>query len=258
MAFQSKMQSLAPRRQTFQRKIKLFSNGFSCPSAFPNGEITIYPWDNAIDEFISERVKKGNPDKLMFDLLKEVCNLNGCPPEQFVLSEVNLVLLISRSIRYDSIVEFSCVCPNCNAVQGEKIKVPEQLGKSGEKKDGYCGYDEIELPKCKDKVAIRPLLIRDDETISTRDDLSKHLFSNRTAYVLFPVVTINDGKPDSPTDLVTWYNALHPIDAAHLEEKENELTPHLDTNVRVQCNKCTRQFIHTLDFTRDFFRTSLQ
>ncbi len=251
------MTDLAPRRQAYSQQIKLLSGGFSCRTAFPSGEITVYPWDTTVDDWLSERVKKGDRNRLLFELVGKVCNLNSCPIEKFVVGDVNTVLLVSRSIRYSNVVEYACACPHCRAATTEKIKIPDELGRIGEKGPDYAGFDNITLPGCKDIVSIRPLLIGDEFSISDREDAAKKQVSDRVMHILKPITEINDGKPDTLDQLFTWYNALSPSDASFLEDKENEMYPHLDTAIPHVCDECDRPFKHTLDFNQDFFRSSL-
>lgn len=252
------MKSLTPRRQAYSQKIHLLSGGFSSPTAFPNGEITVYPWDTSVDDWLAERLKKGNRNTLLFDLIPQVCDLNGCPIEQFVVGDVNTVLLVSRSIRYKNLIEYSHQCPHCRAEGEDKIKVPEELGKIGEKGEGYPGFDTITLPDCQDVVKIRPLLVKDELNINARDEASKKLATDHVLHILFPIVEINGGKPDLIDDAVRWYGALSPNDMAFLEEQENVLYPHLDTEIPHNCDACGKSFKHTLDFNQDFFRSSLR
>jgi hypothetical protein len=140
MAFQSKMKSLAPRRQQFQTKVKLLSGGFTNPTAFPNGEITVYPWDTHIDDWLSDRVKKGNQGMVLYDLCAKLCDLNGCPLESFVIGDVNTVLLVARALRYNSVVEYEATCPACANKTIEEIRVPDEFGADRRKGRGLSGF----------------------------------------------------------------------------------------------------------------------
>jgi hypothetical protein len=46
MPIKTNMKSLQPRRQVYKRELNLLSKGFSAPKAWPEGKITIYPWDS--------------------------------------------------------------------------------------------------------------------------------------------------------------------------------------------------------------------
>ncbi len=258
MAFQSRMKSMQPRRLQFQKKIKLLSGGYVRPESFPNGEITVYPWDAGVDDWLSERSKKGEQGTLLYDLCAHVCDLNGCPLDSFVIGDVNTVLLVSRAIRYNGSVEYECQCPACGYTTTETIKVPEELGRVGEKDPNtYPGWDEIVLPDCQDVVRVRPLQVKDEKKIAT-DDLLKKTMSERIMHILMPIVTINEGTPDAWEPVQIWYNALSPLDSAFLENEQNRLYPHLDTAIPHVCDRCRKKFAHTLDFSAEFFRSSLQ
>lgn len=258
MPFQSKLTNLASRREKFQKRITLLSGGFARPESFPKGEITVYPWDTQIDDWLADRAKKGDQTMVLYELCGKLCDLNGCPLDRFVIGDVNTVLLVSRSIRYNSIIEYEAACPYCGWRSDEQIGIPDELGRVGEKSTGYPGYDRIELPDCKDVVDIRPLMVKDERMISTRDDISKKLITDHVMHILTPIVAINDGRPDGFEPLYTWFNALPPQDAEYLEQKENELYPHLDTDIPHTCDRCSKRFVHALDFSKEFFRTSLK
>src|SRR5271157_5163859 len=150
MAFQSKLKSLQPRRMQFQKRVKLLSGGYIKPDAFPNGEITVFPWDMNVDDWLAERIRKGVRDTVLFDLCAHLCDLNGCPLDSFIVGDVNTVLLVARAIRYDSVVQYEAVCPKCQHTTTESIRVPDELGRVGEKTLEYPGFDTITLSDCGD------------------------------------------------------------------------------------------------------------
>lgn len=258
MAIKSNLKSLEPRKVQFQTRIKLLSNGFSYPSAFPNGEITVYPWDASVDDWIAERGRRGNQGTILYDLCAKVCDLNGCPIDQFVVGDINTVLLVSRAMRYNSRVEYECECPYCSHRTVEVIKVPDELGRVGEKAEGYPGYDEVTLQDSKDVVRFRPLLVRDEKLIEARDDVSRQVISDRLMHIITPIVAVNEGVPDSLEEAVRWYNALSPYDSTQLETAENEAYPHLDTELAHRCDRCHKRFKFPLDISADFFRSGLK
>jgi hypothetical protein len=259
MSFQSNMKSLQPRRLQFQKKIKLLSGGFARPESFPNGEITVYPWDANADDWMADRVRKGDKNTVMFDMCAHLCNLNGCKIDDFITGDVNTVLLVSRALRYDSVVEYECTCPNanCGNVTREEIKIPDELGRLGEKTSDYPGFDEITLPDCKDVVRLRLLAVRDEKSIMDRDLASKALMSDRVAHIVWPITSINGGSPDTWEEVQRWYQALSPTDSESIEEQENLLYPHLNTAIPHVCDICRRKFKYSLDFNTEFFRASL-
>ena len=258
MSFQSNLKSLVPRKTQFQTKVRLLSGGYVKPDAFPNGEITVFPWDTNVDDWLAERLKKGDQNMVLYDLCAQLCNLNGCPLDSFVIGDVNTVLLVARSLRYNSVVEYEARCPSCGFKAVESIKVPDELGRVGEKAADYAGYDEIVLPDCRDVVHVRPLTVRDERMINERDESSKALMTAHVMHILTPILRINDGKPDAWEEVLRWFNAVSPRDAAFLEKRENQLYPHLDTDIPHICDKCQTEFTHSLDFSKEFFRSSLK
>jgi hypothetical protein len=253
MPIKTNMKSLQPRRQAYKREITLLSKGFSAPRAWPEGKITVYPWDSEVDAYVLEQAKANAQGNLLYGMLERVCDMNGANVDQFVFSEINSILLVARSIQFDGTIEYESVCPFCSARDREVIKIPDELDMIGEKAPGYPGFDEITLPECKDVVRIRPLLVKDQKKIENKDD-SMVTYSDRKLQILFAIVAVNDGSPDNLEEIVQWYDALSPTDARFLEEKQVDLSPRLDNRLPHKCKKCTRDFYHTLQFDQEFFR----
>lgn len=255
MAIITNMKNLQPRRQVYKREIKLLSRGFSAPTAWPDGKITVFPWDSDVDAFIMEKTKSESGN-LLFDILEKVCNLNGASVDDFVWGEVNAVLLLSRALQFNGVVDYKSQCPFCHDVASETITIPDELAPSGEKQPGYPGWDEITLPECLDVVRIRPLLVRDQKKIENRgkDNLWAN-FTERHLQILLPIMSVNGGAPDNIEEVANWYNALSPEDARFLEEKEVELAPHLNNKIPHKCGKCQQHFDHILTFDQKFFRS---
>lgn len=254
MAIKSNLPSLVPARDRFKREITLLSHGFSNPTAWPDGKLIVYPWGNEVDDFLLQRSRKGRKDSILFDLLPKICDMNGGKIEEFVVSEVISVLLVSRSISRDNKLELRLSCTECSNEFQEELKVPEQLERVGEKSPDYLGYDLITLP-CKDVVKMRPLLVRDSMLIMSRTNRD---VSDRIAGIITGITAINDSTPDDMMELVTWFKALPPRDAEVLEEQQDKLSPHLSTEVGVQCPKCSAEFLHRFSLDESFFRPSVR
>lgn len=257
MPFQSKLKDLRPRKVQFQKRIKLLSHGFAKPDSFPNGEITVYPWDTEVDDWLFERMKKGDQHMVMYDMAAKVCDLNGCPLDTFVVGDVNTVLLVSRSLRYNSVIEYEAECPHCSFKSVEAIKVPEELGRIGEKTADYPGFDEIILKDCQDVIRIRPLRVRDERNIADRDETSRALMTDHVMRILTGIVAINEGEPSAWEEVLHWWNAISPRDCAFLEAEQKRLSPLLDSDIPHVCDRCRKKFTHTIEFGKDFFRSSL-
>lgn len=257
MAIKTNLKNLTPRRQAFKRVITLPSHGYSCPQAWPEGQITVYPWDSEIDEFLLESARKAaGRSSVLFELVAKLADLNGGKLDDFVADETNIVLLVARAASQDGTIQYTSICPFCNAKSAEQIKVPDELEKVSEKPKDYPGFDIITLPDCKDVVKIRPLLIKDERMVLERPAAERAKISDNTLRNLLRVITINDSTPDKLAELNEWYEALPPKDARHLEEQGRELSPHLNTNIPHVCGNpiCNREFKHNLTFDQDFFR----
>lgn len=256
MPIKTHLKSMTPRRQQYKREITLLSHGYTNQQAWPDGKLTIYPWDNTIDQYLVENVRKQSKQELVFSLLRLCCDLNGGKIDDFVADEINVVLLVSRALSSDGVVVYTARCPHCGATKEETIKVPDELEKVGEKSTDYPGFDIITLPASTDVIKVRPLLVVDEKAIIGRDDLKRKEVSDAELRTLMRVVAINDSKPDTLEELVVWFRALHAKDAKMLEDKGRELTPHLNTVVPHVCDDadCGKKFNFPLNFDQEFFR----
>lgn len=257
MAIKTNIKDLGiPSRDKFKQEITLLSGGYICKEAFPGGKITVYPWEHDTDDWLIEESKKGdNRKNLLYSLFPRLCNLNGCPPENFVVGDMNTILLVSRAILSANVIQYQAVCPHCRNTTAEEISVPDELEKIGEKTPDYAGYDEVVLPISRDTVRIRPMLVRDEIAISRREvgpDSPK--MSDRVAHIVAPIMAVGGGKPDSAKELLDWYMSLHPKDKKFLEDSEDKNYPHLDTAMSHICKECSKKFTHTLSFNEEFFR----
>ena len=254
MALKSNLPSLTPAREKFKRDVKLLSGGFSAPDAFPDGMITVYPWDSNVDDWLMERSKGGRKDQILFDLLPKICNLNGCDIKKFVVGDINTVLLVARSIPKDNKLILNLKCPKCNHSFTETLPLPDGLEKVGEKPAGYNGVDVITLPDCKDIVEVRPLLVEDEMAIMSRSD--KKNITDRQAHLISAIKSINATTGDV-AELYAWLMAIHPKDLAFLESQIDLFTPHLGMTVNIQCPACGHEFVHTLQLDAEFFRSGV-
>lgn len=256
MAIKTNLKSLTPRRQVYKREITLLSHGYSDTAAWPDGKITVYPWDNTVDQFLLENVRKLSRQELVYGLLRKCCDLNGGNIDNFIADEINIVLLVSRALSTDGIVTYVSVCPHCGFRKQEQIKVPDSLEKVGEKTPDYPGYDIITLPVVQDVVKLRPLTVKDEKLIMGRPEETRKAVPDSELRTLMRIMTVNDGKPEALDELLIWYRALHARDSKFVEEKGREITPHLNVNILHVCDEpdCGKKFTHPLSFDQDFFR----
>ena len=70
------------------------------------------------------------------------------------------------------------------------------------------------------------------------------------------IIAVGGGTPDSPQELISWFNALPPGDSEQLVSFFDEMQPSLDMQVIVGCNNesCGKDFDYTLSMDTDFFR----
>lgn len=255
MSIKSNLQDLAPRREKYKQVITLLSRGYSEPKAWPGGKLTVFPWDSQVDSWLlGEYRRSDNKTGLLHRALKKVCDLNGGQSDNFVASELEAVLLVSRAIRNSNLVEYISPCPMCRWENKSTINIPDELEKVGEKPLDYPGYDLITLKDAKDEVAIRPLLIKDERMIEDRSVEDREAVSDDLLYIILPVVSVGGGKPETRDEVLQWYLALSPDDAKFLEDKQKELSPHLNTLIPHECDKCKHAYKHKLTFDQEFFR----
>lgn len=256
MPIKSKLKSTVPRREAYKRQITLLSHGYSNPTAWPDGKITVYPWDSEMDQWIIDNTRKMTQEELLYGMLCICCDMNGGKVEEFVAEEITVVLLVSRALTNDGTVVYEATCPACGKSTKESIKIPDQLEKVGEKAANYVGFDVRTLPVIGDVVKLRPLLVKDEQAIFQRPKESMGLVSNRDLRTLMRIVSINDTVADSLDELVTWWNALPPKDAKFIREEGIAITPHLNTQIPHICDDpaCRTQFTKPLGIDAEFFR----
>jgi hypothetical protein len=256
MPIKTNLKDMTPRRDKFSRKAKLLSGGYSCPQAFPNGEIVIYPWDSEVDTWLTDlRKKQDQSDLVMFSILERIANLNGCPIQQFVSGDVLPILMISRSIQSDCVIAYASRCSACGFEEEGKIIVPDELQVVGTKPVNYTGKEAFTLPMVQDVVELRPLLVGDEVNIMTRTPESKEMCSDAIARMLTMIVTVNGERPDNMIELVQWYRAIPPKDVKFLEDSGDNITPHFDLEIPHKCERCGNVYTWPLDVGPEFFRS---
>jgi len=256
MAIVTNLKSLTPRREVYKREITLVSSGFYNQKAFPGGKITVYPWDSAVDDWFQTRLRQPKREYALWEVIEKVANLNGASYKEMPVGDIMTVLMVSRSIRNDCVIEYTSVCPNCQHKMVDKIAIPAELSKIGEKKADYPGYDEIILPDSKDVVRLRVLNVQDEMVIAERKEEDKKAMPDTEALILAPVLAVGGGKPESITEITTWYRALSPKDATELSKQRAMIMPQLDSDIKILCDGCQQEYKHTLDLQRDFFRVN--
>lgn len=258
MPIKTNLTDLRPAKEKYARQIELLSKGFANRQAFPDGKITVFPWTGEVDDFIATKLRKLGTNKgrqLLFQIIPKVCNMNGCAIDDFIASEVMLVLMVSRSILHDDKVTFAPECPSCGFSKQETIKIPDNLEKIGEKAIDWKGYDLVTLPACKDEVAIKPLRVKDEISVSDRPQAIKDQVPDLIARIIAGIHSIGGGT-GTLNELIQWHRALAPSDQQYLSEKFDELQPALSTKISIECEQCGKEFDHFLQLDEDFFRPS--
>lgn len=254
MAFKSNLKNRVPRREAFKRVVTLVSHGYSNPVAWPDGQLTVYPWDSSVDEYLLDQARKSeNRQTLLFKIIGKICDLNGADVGDMVADEAGAVLLTSRALSAGGTVKYDTTCPSCSAKAQETIKIPDELPRVGEKTSGYPGWDEVTLPEVHDLVRIRPLLIRDECEVLNRTSQERLQLPDNVMRMAMRILAVG-GESGTLKEAVEYYLALSPSDSKFLENKAKELSPHLDTELKHSCDDCGKQFTQVLTFDQDFFR----
>jgi len=248
---------MRPRREKDKKEIVLPSGGYANRTAFPDGKITVFPWDSIVDDWLNTTMQRGTPEEkqgALFNVLAKVSNLNGCLLNDFVLGDVNAVLLCSRSIQNDSYIEYGAICPDCANEEVDKIR-SEDLTCISPKGPDYKGSDSLTLPKCQDVIELRPLRVEDELKIGSRAPENKALVSDHIAHAIAGIVSVNGTQPERIQEMVQWYLALPTGDAAFLEQQEDLLTPHLDLRLPQRCTHCGYLYYFRMTLDAEFFRS---
>lgn len=254
MPINSGLKNFEPARQVFRREITLLSGGYYDRKALPGGRITVFPWDVDVDAWLQQRRRESKFSSVLWELATKVSNLNGCPVEKLPLGDVNTILLVARSITNDSQVEYAPTCTKCGMLNEKVVvKIPDDLTRIGEKGPEYPGWDEFVLPKSNDVVRLRPYTVGDEVQITSRTDEQRKKLPDRMMRICLPIVSIGGGAPDHVDELMGWWNALHPKDRKEFLRNQDNLYPHLDTDLEHVCDVCGAKFVYTLNVDTEFF-----
>lgn len=254
MAIKTNIKDFRPTREKFSKSIRLLSGCFTTRKFFPQGEVTIYPWDSTMDEWVVQNKTTDSHDFLI-QAVKRVTALGTCPIGQMVFGDLHTILLVSMAMRNKSVYVHNPKCASCGFVHPEDIiQVPEGLTMVGKKEMDFSGVDEFTLDDCGDVVAIRPLTVADILKIDQRNEIEKATLSDARAQLIWGVVSIGGGAPETLDEVNTWYLALSPSDQSLFDLNRQELEPHLSEEVKYKCDKCHAEFSVTLQLDTNFFR----
>jgi hypothetical protein len=262
MAIITNLKTLAPARDRFKREIVLLSHGFSMREQLPGGKITVYPWDQTIDDWVIRNLKKIKLATMPFEIAKKLVNIPDI--KRLPAGDVTTILLVAKAAARDSTVTYTSVCPACGHTAPVTIKVPEQLLRVGEKTDDYPGWDEFKLPAAGDLMRVRPLLVQDELALIDRADeqlapvqagtIPPVPMSMRLSRAITHLISVNGGVPDTVEEAATYFNALQPSDFDFFLDSVASIEPHLGTDLTHVCDKCSTKFVHSLALDSEFFR----
>lgn len=250
MAIKTNLQSLAPAREKFKKEITLLSRGYSMPDKLPGGVVTVYPWDQSVDDWVIKSLRTVPVDRISFEVVKKLIGLEKV--DSMPVGDVVTILLVARALARDSSLNYDSKCPACSHSEPVKLMVPDNLEKISEKPADYPGWDEIVLPVCKDKVRLRPLLVRDEIGILERPENEK--VSKKLMRAVAALVAVGEGQAESAEEAIQYFNALPPADFGYYTDQMEKLTPHLGTEIKHKCAACGHEYSHDLNLDADFFR----
>lgn len=253
---------VAPAADKLRKVITLVSHGYSAPELFPGGQLTVLPWDLRVIEWMSTQQVAGiGRAELTRRMLARITGRALVQVDMLPLGEVNLVMMVSRALVWsDSTVVYNSTCPHCGARQKQSsIKIPDSLGRRGEKPSDYPGWDEVALPDSKDVVRVRPLLVGDSYTIESRPIQDRSAIPDLEARIMTAIVSVNGGEAESGDkgrlELHAYVRGLPPLDLEFLSSSMSDFSPGLDDRVPHTCDACGSEFRHRLNFDIDFFRS---
>lgn len=244
------LQSLVPAREKFKRDITLLSHGYSMPDVIPDGKITIYPWDQDVDDWVVKAIRKTSVDQIPYEVIKKLVNLADV--SKMVVGDVVTILLVARALARDSVVGYDSKCPSCGKTERAEVRVPDQLERISEKSSSYPGWDVVTLPVSQDVVKIRPLQVSDELSALERKD--NDVVSRKLHRAIAALVAVNDGTPDSIEEALIWFRAIPPADFSFFTEQMELLSPHLGTEIKHKCDACGQEYAHELNLDGNFFR----
>jgi len=254
MPIRTNLTDLSPAAQRFKSDIILPSGGYSNPTAFPGGKLTVYPWDIPTSEWMST-ANKGNQVGFMVGLAARVTHLPLDVVRTLVSSELPLIMMVSRALTFvENKITYTAVCPFCGTKQPQTtLKIPDQLEKIGEKPQGYT-EDKIILPVSKDELTVRPITAAEEEAAINRE--VRRPASDLDAVNMSAIRAVNGGTPDRIAELAQYYLALAPADIEHLVIEMANLSPGVSTGLKHECEKptCGKIFSYNLSLMTDFFR----
>lgn len=253
MPIKTKLTDLTPSRTTLKKEIQVLSHGYYTADKWPDGNVTVYPWDSYIDSAFLRKVETQNAELAIYDILPRVCTLNGMPLDDVLIGDAQTILLVARAARKACKVEVS-VPLDSGKMQAFTINIPDGLERIAEKSANYVGYDNITLPVCEDVVALRPLTIGDERAVLSRADTERAQLPDRILRVLRSIVSVGDGKPDNPEELITYWKALTPQDQSYIFDQQDLLYPHLNNTVTFVDTETKKSFKYVLDLDSKFFR----
>lgn len=258
MAIVTNLKSLKPRKEAYKREVTLVSSGFYNQKAFPGGKITVYPWDNVVDDWFLTRLRQPKKETALWEVVEKITDINnlGVKYQQMPVGDIMTILMVSRSIKHDCIIDYTATCPYCSHILKDQITVPNELAKIGEKTPDYPGYEAITLPDSKDVVVVKVMTVGDEMLIADRSPEDKATVPDSEAVVAASIISVGAGKPETIQELLTWLRALSPKDTEFISKQRALIAPQLDNSIKILCDGCGKDYEHTLELNRDFFRAT--
>lgn len=241
-----------PSRELLKTEITVLSHGYYTNGRWPDGKITVFPWDSYTDDLLLRRVRDNASDVALYDLLPRLCTLNGVPLNSILVGDAQTILLVSRAARKSCKIMLSYTSQG--KTKDTQIIIPDQLSKIAEKSADYPGYDTIILPDAKDEIALRPLTIGDMKSVYSRTDDEKIQLPNKIMSALIAIMTVGGSKPDNPEELQHYWDAITPTDQQYIYDQQDALYPHLSDTVELVDTDTNEKYSFKIDLDSKFFR----
>jgi hypothetical protein len=235
------------------------SHGFPYPDAFPEGRITVYPYNSEVEQTIAdegivpqERINKAVKCIAAFP---EVFNT-----DDLLVGDQYYVFAASRSMSGDAQYKFKTQCSSCGKQEEHEFTLPNGLPI----KEYPATFKEpltFDLPDLKDTIGIRFLRVRDEKQIRLFCKTRKQVHNEQgditiTARLASHIASVNDGQPDNLDEAYEYVKGLAGADFIKLRTEIQKSQPGLMQLLRVQCphSDCNTVYTTVFPINADFFR----
>ncbi len=226
-----------------------------------NGKLEGVPKEVTIRNMTTaeEKMLLGSSEDVFDQIIKHcVVEPKDFDIKKIPLMDKNFLYVKIRVISYGNEYKFDYRCPECGKVSSTTIDL-DDLEVEMLPDDYKDPFDVIELPVCKDKVALS--LPRNEDFIKIRSKVKRYeskfpdaIGDESWIFGMMAFITeINGEAVDAK--LHDYVENLHVKDAAYLRHKVNKLKGGIERETTVHCSKCDNDVEVTIPMGVNFFHT---